>query len=97
MAEINFFLEHYAFNRFFCLKVAGVVAPPASNILLLFLEREFVSLKKIKSNNIIFNNYKYTSFPSKEKKRIAGEKKVNEFKDGFLILLEMIRLFFIRK
>ena len=28
-----------------------------------------------------------------EKKRIAGKKKVNAFKDGFLILLEMIKLF----
>ena len=37
---------------------------------------------------------KYFSIPSYEKKRIAGIKKVNAFKDGFLILLEMIRLFF---
>ena len=40
------------------------------------------------------NNMKYENFPSFEKKRIAGRKKVNEFKDGFLILLEMIKLFF---
>ena len=31
-----------------------------------------------------------------EKARIAGEKKVNAFKDGSLILLEMVRLFFNR-
>lgn len=31
---------------------------------------------------------------SNERKRIGGEKKVNSFKDGFLILLGMIRLFF---
>ena len=37
---------------------------------------------------------KYFSISSYEKKRIAGIKKVNPFKDGFLILLEMIRLFF---
>ena len=36
----------------------------------------------------------YTSTPSYEKKRIGGRKKVNELKDGFLILLEMIKLFF---
>ena len=35
----------------------------------------------------------YTSIPSKEKKRLGGEKKVNAFKDGFLILLEILRLF----
>jgi len=37
---------------------------------------------------------KYQYFPSYEKKRIAGKKKVNAFKDGFLILIEMLKLFF---
>jgi len=37
---------------------------------------------------------KYKCLPSYEKKRIAGKKKVNAFKDGFLILIEMIKLFF---
>ena len=39
-------------------------------------------------------NMKYDSISSYEKKRIAGKKKVSPFKDGFLILIEMIRLFF---
>jgi glycosyltransferase involved in cell wall biosynthesis len=39
---------------------------------------------------------KFESADSYERKRIAGEKKVNAFKDGFLILKYMIRLFFIR-
>ena len=39
------------------------------------------------------NNMKMTDTPSFERKRIAGEKKVNEFKDGFKILLFMIRSF----
>ena len=39
-------------------------------------------------------NMKYQYFPSYEKKRIAGKKKVNAFKDGFLILIEMLKLFF---
>ena len=30
----------------------------------------------------------------KEKKRIAGKKKVNAFKDGFLIAIEILTLFF---
>ena len=37
---------------------------------------------------------KYISIPSFETKRIAGVKKVNNFKDGFLILIKMISLFF---
>ena len=36
---------------------------------------------------------KYTSMPSYEKKTYWREKKVNAFKDGFLILIEMIILF----
>ena len=36
---------------------------------------------------------KYKCLPSYEKKRIAGKKKVNAFIDGFLILIEMLRLF----
>jgi len=39
----------------------------------------------------------YTSIPSYEKKRIAGIKKVNNFKDGFLILCAIIKLFFFIK
>ena len=38
-------------------------------------------------------NQIYTSIPSYEKKRLGGKKKVNAFKDGFLILTEMLRLF----
>lgn len=37
---------------------------------------------------------KIQNMGSLERKRFKGEKKVNEFKDGFLILIEMIRLFF---
>ena len=38
-------------------------------------------------------SFKMTDFPSFERSRISGKKKVNEFKDGFLILLSIIRLF----
>ena len=41
-------------------------------------------------------NMKYYSMASHEKKRIAKKKKVSPFKDGFLILIEMIRLFFFK-
>ena len=36
----------------------------------------------------------YSDTPSHERKRIAGEKKVSEFKDGFKILIYMIKSFF---
>jgi len=44
-----------------------------------------------------FKKYKIASLPSYERSRIGGEKKVNEFKDGFLILMTIIRLFIFRK
>ena len=39
---------------------------------------------------------KMGSFSSYERRRIAGKKKVNAFKDGFLILVSMIKLFFFK-
>lgn len=39
----------------------------------------------------------YCSTPSKERKRIGGIKKVNAFKDGFLILIGILKLFFLKK
>jgi hypothetical protein len=38
-------------------------------------------------------NYNYVTISSFERKRIAGKKKVNAFKDGVLILYAMIKLF----
>ena len=40
------------------------------------------------------NNLKASTSKSFERKRISGKKKVNAIKDGFYILIEMIRLFF---
>ena len=40
------------------------------------------------------NRFLFTSTPSKERKRIGGEKKVNALKDGFLILTAIIKFFF---
>jgi len=37
---------------------------------------------------------KYINMGSFERKRLKGKKKVNEFKDGFLILIGMLTLFF---
>ncbi len=45
----------------------------------------------IKSNR---KKYKIETLPSFERKRIGGKKKVNEFKDGFLILIKMVKMYF---
>ncbi len=42
-------------------------------------------------------NYKLVNSKAYERSRIGGKKKVNVFKDGFLILIHMIKLFFIRR
>ena len=85
-------------NLFFSLKI--------SDILYTYLMGKTDSFKKlnIKSNDFRFcvelplkmgfAKMKYKTIPSYEKKRIGGEKKVNAFRDGFLILIEMINLFF---
>ena len=39
------------------------------------------------------NSLKIADIPSNEKSRIGGIKKVNEIRDGFLILLHMVKLF----
>ena len=44
-----------------------------------------------------FDNFKSISSPSYERARLSGKKKVNEFKDGFLILISIIKLFIIKK
>ena len=44
-----------------------------------------------------FKKYKFISKPSYERSRISGRKKVNEFKDGFLILLCIVTMFIFRK
>ena len=38
-----------------------------------------------------FNKFKSIALPSYERSRISGRKKVNEFKDGFLILISILR------
>lgn len=77
-----------------------------SDILYTFVIGNVEQFKKLKINSLDFgfcvelpimakkNNMIISTFPSYERKRIAGEKKVNEFKDGFLILIKMIKLVF---
>ena len=47
---------------------------------------------KAKRNNMIF-----ALLPSYERSRIGGKKKVNALRDGFIILIYMIKLFFNHK
>ena len=47
----------------------------------------------IKANR---NQCALANIPSYERSRIGGKKKVNAFKDGMLILLKMIKMFFIK-
>ena len=42
------------------------------------------------------NDLNYSSLPSMERKRIGGKKKVNALKDGFLILIAIFKLFFLK-
>ena len=44
-----------------------------------------------------FKKYKFVSKPSYERSRLSGRKKVNELKDGFLILLCIFKMFIFRK
>ena len=44
-----------------------------------------------------FKKYKFISKPSYERSRLLGRKKVNELKDGFLILLCILKMFIFRK
>ena len=47
---------------------------------------------KAKKKNFILGN-----LPSLERSRIAGIKKVNEFRDGLLILISILRLLILKK
>ncbi len=98
----------YIGNKFFSLFGKIFFSLNISDILYTFIMGKTDSFKilNIKSNDFRFcvelpikmqkNNMKYFSIPSYEKKRIAGKKKVNEFKDGFLILIKIIKLFFFK-
>ena len=44
-----------------------------------------------------FKSFRVFDFPSYERPRISGKKKVNELKDGFLILISILRLFINKK
>ena len=98
LTKIGNYIFSFLGNIFFSLKL--------SDILYTYVLGKTDSFKKLnlKSNDFCFcveMPIKASSFkmdiidtPSYERKRIGGEKKVSEFRDGFKILLFMIKSFF---
>ena len=99
----------YIGNQFFSKLGNLLFSLKINDILYTFLMGRTDSFKKLNINSNDFKfcvelpikmqiaNMKYTSMPSFEKKRIAGVKKVNAVKDGFLILIEILKLFLFNK
>tara|TARA_B100000959_G_scaffold285116_1_gene358790 strand:- start:2057 stop:2731 length:675 start_codon:yes stop_codon:yes gene_type:complete len=87
-------------NLFFSLKI--------SDILFTYVMGKKISFEELNLSSKDFTlcvefpikarrkNFKYGVIPSFERSRIAGNKKVNAFKDGLLILLKMIKMFFVK-
>tara|TARA_Y100000389_G_scaffold124503_1_gene121861 strand:+ start:1323 stop:1991 length:669 start_codon:yes stop_codon:yes gene_type:complete len=100
LTKIGNFIFSTIGNVFFSLKL--------SDILYTFLLGRTSSFKKLELKSKDFclcvempikarrHDMKFIDTPSYERKRIAGIKKVNEFRDGFKILVFMIKSFFIR-
>ena len=96
----------YFGNKIFSILCKILFSLNINDILYTFILGKTKSFKKLKiiSNDFRFcvelpikmqiASMKYSSIPSYEKNRIAGKKKVNAFKDGLLILSEMLKLFF---
>lgn len=97
LTKIGNFIFSMIGNIFFSLKL--------SDILYTYLLGKTESFKKLKltSNDFCLcvempikakrNKMNFTDTPSYERERIAGKKKVSEFKDGFKILTYMIKNF----
>ena len=99
----------YFGNKFFTFACQILFRLNISDVLFTYVMGRTEAFKnlKLKSNDFTFcielpvkaklNNFKITDHPSFERSRISGKKKVNEFKDGFLILISIIRLFIFKK
>jgi glycosyltransferase involved in cell wall biosynthesis len=93
-------------NKIFTLLSKILFKLKISDILFTYIMGETNKFKKLKLCNSDFricieipfkikiNSFKFSSIASFERKRLGGVKKVNEFKDGFLILLEIIKNYF---
>lgn len=95
----------YIGNKFFSSLGKIFFNLPISDILYTFVLGKTENFKSIKFSQKDFsfcvelpillarNKMNIKDFPSNERRRIAGKKKVNAFKDGLLILISMIKLF----
>ena len=95
----------YIGNKFFTLSCKLLFSLNISDVLFTYVMGKSYAFKKLDLQNTDFtfcielpvkakiNKFYCTSFPSHERSRISGKKKVNEFKDGFLILISIIKLF----
>tara|TARA_B100000945_G_scaffold280811_1_gene248163 strand:- start:48 stop:713 length:666 start_codon:yes stop_codon:yes gene_type:complete len=93
-------------NKIFTLIGKVFYALPITDILYTFVLGKTEKVKKLnlKEDDFRFcvelpvkaikNNYLISSITAHEKKRIAGKKKVNAIKDGFLILICLIYIYF---
>ena len=98
----------YVGNKIFTLLGKKIFSLPISDILYTFVLGETEKAKKLSLKQKDFSfcvelpikaqraGHNLLSTVAHERSRIAGEKKVNAFKDGILILSHMIKLFFIR-
>jgi len=96
----------YVGNKIFTLFGKIFFFLPISDILYTFVLCDTNKTRKLKLKSFDFRfcvelpikaikkGYKITSISSYERSRIAGKKKVNAIKDGFLILIAMVKLFF---
>ena len=96
-------------NKIFSFMGNILFSLPLSDILYTFVigKTELVKKLNLSSKDFRFcielpikaidNKLKICSFASYERKRIAGVKKVNEIKDGFLILFSIINFFYYLK
>lgn len=98
----------YVGNKIFSYIGKTLFSLPISDILYTFVigNTNKVSLLNLKQKDFTLcvelpiiankNNLNISDIPSNEKPRIGGIKKVNAFKDGLLIMIYMVKLFFIK-
>ncbi len=96
----NYFFTNLC-NMFFKLKISDVLytyvmgsTKAFKNLDLKYDDFSFCVELPIKAKK---KNYILTDHPSFERSRIGGVKKVNEFKDGFLILISILKLLILKK
>ena len=87
-------------NLFFSLKISDILftyvmgkSDSFKNLQIISNDFTFCVELPIKAKRL---KSKYQTIPSFERNRIGGVKKVNAFKDGLLILIKMVKLFFIK-